>query len=137
MGESSNERLERFDEGRAFLRLELVQGVPNLGFAQLAEMGADLLRGGRSGNQDPPAVGRIGGADEMTRIDQPIDQLRGCGHRAVNGGGDLADGHLPARTQLEQHLYLSGRKSVGVTESGDGGEEGSGDDRHQPDAGLD
>ena len=56
---------------------------------------------------------------EMSGIDEPIDELGGRRHRAVEGGGDLADGHLPARSQLEQHLDLSGRQAMGVTEIGD------------------
>ena len=130
------ERLERLDEGRSFFRFELIQGIADLGFAQLAEMGADPLRGGRGGDQHPPAVGRVGGANEMTRIDEAIDQLGGRRHRADEGGGDLADGHLPARSQLEQHLDLSGRQAKVITEIGDGREEGFGDDRQQLHAGL-
>ena len=134
---SRHQGLEGLDEDRSFLRLELIQGIPDLGFAQLTEMSADLLGGGRGGDQHPPAVGRVGSTDEMTRIDEPIDELRGRRHRAGQPGGDLADGHLPARPQLEQHLYLSGRESVGVTEAGDGREERLGDDRQQLHAGID
>ena len=101
MGKSGNQRLERLDEGRSFFRFELIKGIPDLSFAQLAEMSADLLRRGRGGDQHPPAIGRIGSANEMPRIDEAIDELGGRRHRAVEGGGDLADGHLPARSQLE------------------------------------
>jgi len=73
MVKSGDERVERLDEGRSFFRFELIQGVPNLSFAQLTEMGADPLRCGRSGDQDAPAVSRIGSANEMTRIDEAID----------------------------------------------------------------
>jgi hypothetical protein len=50
VGKSDNQRLERLDEDWSFFRLELIQGVPDLGLAQLTEMGADLLRRGRGGN---------------------------------------------------------------------------------------
>jgi hypothetical protein len=43
VGKSGDQRFERFDKDRSFLLFELVQGIPDLGFAQLAEMGADLL----------------------------------------------------------------------------------------------
>jgi hypothetical protein len=33
VGKSSNQRLERLDEDRSFLRLELIQGVADLGLA--------------------------------------------------------------------------------------------------------
>jgi hypothetical protein len=60
-------------------------------------VGADPLRIGRGGDQHPPAVGRVGGAVEMTRIDEAIDQLGGRGHRTLEGGSDLANRHLSAR----------------------------------------
>ena len=73
MGKSGDQRFERFDEDRSFLRFELIQGIPKLGFAELAEMDADPLRGGRGSDQHPPSVSRIGSANEMTRIDEAID----------------------------------------------------------------
>jgi hypothetical protein len=72
----------------------------------------------------------------MTRIDEAVDELGSGGHGAVEGSGDLADGHLPARSQLKQNLYLRGRQAVGVAESGDCGEEGFGDDGQQLDTGF-
>ena len=127
---------ERLDEGRSFFRFELIQGIPHLSFAQLAEMSADLLRGGRGGDQHPPAIGRIGSSNEMTRIDEAIDELGGRRHRTVERGGDLADGHLPARSQLEQHFDLRGRQAMGITETGDSQVEGFGNDRQQLHAGF-
>jgi hypothetical protein len=131
MGKSGDQRFERFDEDRLVLRFELVQGIPDLSFAQLAEMGADLLRGGRGGDQHPSSVSGIRSAEEMTRIDEAINQLGGRGHRAVEGPSDLADSHLAPRSQLEQHLYLGGRQTIGVAETGDRREEGFGDDGQQ------
>jgi len=131
VGKSGDQRFERFDEDRSFLLFELVQGIPDLSFAQLAEMCADLLRGGRGGDQHSPSVRRIRSTEEMTGIDEAIDQLGGCGHRAVEGPSNLTDGHLAARSQLEQHLYLGGCQAMGVAEAGDRREEGFGDDGQQ------
>jgi hypothetical protein len=117
VGKSGDQRFERLDEDRSFLRFELVQGIPDLSFSQLAEMGADLLRGGRGGDQHPSSVSGIRSAEEMTRIDEAINQLGGRGHRAVEGPSDLADSHLAPRSQLEQHLYLGGRQAMGVAEA--------------------
>jgi hypothetical protein len=137
VGKSGDQRFERFDEDRSFLLFELVQGIPDLGFAQLAEMGAYFLRSGRGGDQHSPSVRRIRSAEEMTGIDEAIDQLGGCGHRAVEGRGNLTNGHLPTRSQLEQHLYLGGRQAMGVAEPGDRREEGFGDEGQQLHAGFD
>ena len=91
-----------------------------MGLTLLAEFDADSPRGGRGGDQHAPAVSGIGSAEEMTGIDEAINQLGGRGHRAVEGGGNFADGHLPARTQLEQHLDLSGCQTKSVAETGYG-----------------
>jgi hypothetical protein len=136
VGESGNQRLERLDEGRSFFWFKLIQGIPDLSFAQLAEMGADLLRRGRGGDQHPPAIGWIGRPNKMSRIHEAIDELRGRRHRAVEAGGDLADGHLPARSQLEEHFDLRGRQAMGMTETGDSQVEGFGNRRQQLHAGF-
>ena len=137
MGKSGNQRLERLDEGRSFFRFELIQGIPHLGFAKLAEMGADLLRRGRGGNQHPPTIGRIGRPNEMSRIDEAIDELGGRRHRAVEGGGNLANRHLLMCSQLEQHFDLRGRQAMRVPETGSSQVESFGNDRQQLHAGFD
>ena len=42
MGKSGNQRLERLDEGWPFFRLELIEGVPDLGYAGVAAMSTRL-----------------------------------------------------------------------------------------------
>ena len=73
----------------------------------------------------------------MPRIDKSINKLRGRRHRAGESGGDLPNGHLLARAQLEQHLHLCGCQAKGIAEIGDGREERFGDDRQQLHASLD
>jgi hypothetical protein len=43
VSKSGDQRFERLNENGSFFRFELIQGMSDLGFAQLAEIGADPL----------------------------------------------------------------------------------------------
>lgn len=109
--QAAEERRKCPHKDRPVLRREMFQRMPNLDAAQVKKIGAHLTRLRRCGHQNPPPICGIGHADQVTRVNQAINDLRRGWHGNVQFRGDFADGQRIACAYHNHNLGLGWRQA--------------------------